>query len=57
MKRKENGELIVAEVVYLDGNPHGGPDTVSYLTRAGARRSARGEAEAGLRVEYRELPA
>ncbi len=42
-------------VIFLNGNPYGGPDAVYYASKASAVRSARQERSKGLRVEVRSL--
>jgi hypothetical protein len=42
-------------VVYLTGNPYGGPDKVTYGWKSTAVRAARTERKKGLRVEVREI--
>lgn len=47
---------LTHEVVFIDGNPHGGPDRVTYGSLASARRSAKQETDRGIRTEVRTCP-
>ena len=47
--------LLTHEMVFVNGNPYGGPDRVTYGSKASANRAARQETRRGLEVTVQPI--